>query len=52
MQWPNFYRKPHLTIDSLIEDSEEQMSASSNGQIAGFWAEPIMGAGGLTELPS
>lgn len=27
------------------------MSASSNGSIAGFWAEPIMGAGGVYPLP-
>ena len=49
---PNFYRKPHLTIDQLIEDDDEQISASSDGNIAAFWAEPIMGAGGLIELPA
>ena len=37
LQWPNFYRKPHLTVDQLIQDADEQMSSSSNGNIAAFW---------------
>lgn len=51
LAWPNLYRKPHLTVDQLIADADEQMSAASNGKIAGVWAEPIMGAAGIVPLP-
>ena len=49
--WPNLYRKPHLTVDNLVEDAEEHIIASSNGKIGGFWIEPIMGAGGIFDQP-
>ena len=51
LAWPNSYRRPNLTVDDLITDAEEQFSATSNGQIAGVWAEPVMGAGGIMPLP-
>ena len=35
----------------MIQDAEEAILSSSNGKIAGVWAEPVMGVGGLTPLP-
>lgn len=40
-----------MTVDTLIKDAEETILASSNGRIAGVWAEPVMGAGGIYPLP-
>jgi len=35
----------------LISDAEEAILSSSNHQIAGVWAEPILGVGGIVPLP-
>lgn len=40
-----------MTVDTLIKDAEETILASSNGRIAGVWAEPVLGAGGIYPLP-
>lgn len=48
---PNLYRSPHHTVDTLLQEAEEHIRASSNHSIAGFWAEPIFGAGGVIPLP-
>ena len=35
----------------MIQDAEEAILSSSNGKIAGVWAEPVMGVGGVIPLP-
>lgn len=50
LAWPNFYKNPHLTVDGLIADAEEQLDSTTNGKVAGIWLEPVMGAGGIIPL--
>ena len=51
LTWPNTYRRPNLTVDQLIEDSEEQKKAAAKDRIAGVWVEPIQGEGGIITMP-
>ena len=51
MACPNLYRYEHHTVDTLVQEAEDHIKASSNHKIAAFWAEPVMGAGGLIPLP-
>jgi len=51
LAYPNLYRNPHLNVDALISDAIETIESTSNHKIAGVWAEPIMGVGGVVPLP-
>ena len=48
---PYFYRNVHQSVDSLISDAGDHFETTSNGKIAGFIVEPVMGAGGIIPLP-
>ena len=35
----------------MIADAEESILSTSNHKIAGIWAEPLLGVGGIVPLP-
>lgn len=58
LSYPNFYRRPDQSmgeaafVDSLIKEFEDKISALGGGdKVAAFFAEPIMGAGGVIVAP-
>ena len=51
LAYPNLIRNPHHNVDSLVRDAEETILSTSNHKIAGVWAEPILGVGGIVPLP-
>lgn len=58
ISYPNFYRRPDQTmdeqtfVDSLIEEFENKIiELGGSDGVAAFFAEPIMGAGGVIVAP-
>lgn len=51
LSFPGKYRSIHDNLDIYIREAEQVFSSTTSGKIAGFIAEPIMGAGGLYPLP-
>ena len=48
---PNSYRGIHgHNVELYIQEMKEVIAASTAGQIAGFFCEPIQGAGGTTTI--
>lgn len=51
LSYPNLYRNPHQTVDTLVKEAEDHIRACSNHKIAGLWIEPVMGVGGVVPMP-
>ena len=54
---PNYYRAPQGIseadfLESLIEEMEDKIKEIGTGKVAAFFAEPIMGAGGVIVPPN